>query len=87
MKGRKQRVKTRLRKGDMVQVMAGDDGGSQKTGKVMRVDLATQRAVGEGVNLVKKHIRKNQDYPQGGIIDKEAPIHISNLKVIEGAGK
>jgi large subunit ribosomal protein L24 len=51
----------------------------------MSVNPQTQRAVVEGVNLAKKHIRRNQDYPQGGIIDKEAPIHVSNLRVTEVA--
>ena len=47
----------------------------------MRVYRDRNRAIVEGVNLVKKHIKKSQDYPQGGIVEKEAPIHISNLKL------
>ena len=75
--------KCRLRVGDIVTVIAGENADSDKTAKVLRVDRQTNRAVVEGVNLVKKHIRKSQDYPQGGIIEKEAPIHISNLRVVE----
>jgi large subunit ribosomal protein L24 len=87
MKAKKARHKMRLRRGDIVQVIAGDEGTGDKSGKVMLVDTGKQRAVVEGLNLVKKHIRKSQDHPQGGIVDKEAPIHISNLKVIERAAK
>ena len=87
MKNAKKRTpKIRIKAGDIVQVIAGDDASANKTGKVMQVMHGKQRAVVEGVNLVKKHIRKNQDYPQGGIIDKEAPIHVSNLRVVEKAG-
>lgn len=66
----------RIKKGDVVQVIAGDDNG--KTGKVLEVQA--DRALVEGLNLVKKHMRKTQDNPQGGVFEKEAPIHLSNLK-------
>lgn len=68
-----------IKKGDMVQVIAGDDNG--KSGKVLQV--LGDRALVEGLNFVKKHMRKTQDNPQGGVFEKEAPIHISNLKKAE----
>jgi large subunit ribosomal protein L24 len=71
----------RIKKGDMVQVIAGDENG--KTGKVLQVLAAGDRALVEGLNFVKKHMRKTQDNPQGGVFEKEAPIHLSNLKKAE----
>ncbi|MBR4809793.1 MAG: 50S ribosomal protein L24 [Bacteroidales bacterium] len=71
----------RIRKGDTVYVNAGNDKG--KTGKVLSVDPEAQRAIVEGVNLVSKHTKPNAKQPQGGIIKKEAPIHISNLNLID----
>ncbi len=68
----------RIRKGDLVRVIAGNDKG--KTGRVLQIISGGERALIEGLHLVKKHTRKTQDNPQGGIFDKEAPIHISNLK-------
>lgn len=78
--------KLRIKRGDMVQAISGVDAGS-KSGKVLRIFPASQRALVEGMNLVKKHIRKSQDYPQGGIVEKEAPIHISNLKVVDRSSR
>lgn len=69
---------TRIKKGDLVQVIAGDDKG--KSGKVLEVLQESQRALVEGLNFVKKHMRKSEVHPQGGVIEKEAPIHLSNLK-------
>ncbi len=66
----------RIKKGDMVEAITGDDKG--KTGKVLQ--LLNDRALVEGLNFVKKHMRKTQDNPQGGVFEKEAPIHCSNLK-------
>ena len=71
-------MKARIKKGDMVQAIAGDDKG--KSGKVLQVLSDGSRALVEGLNFVKKHMRKTQDNPQGGVFEKEAPIHISNLK-------
>lgn len=79
--------KLKLKRGDIVKAITGADAPSGKTGKVLRVDPASQRALVEGFNLVKKHIKRSQDYPQGGIVEKEAPVHISNLKVVTPAGK
>ena len=70
----------KIRKGDTVQVITGNDAG--KTGRVIKVFLNKERVVIEGVNMVKKHARPTQDNPQGGIIEKEASIHISNVMII-----
>jgi len=80
------RNKSHINKGDMVISIAGDDKG--KTGKVLFVDAAKGRALVEGLNLVKKHLRKSQDNPQGGIVEKEATLDLSNLAVHEaGTGR
>ena len=71
----------RIKKGDTVYVNAGNDKG--KTGKVLSVDPAKDRAIVEGVNMVSKHTKPNAKQPQGGIIKQEAPIHISNLNLID----
>ena len=73
--------KLRIKKGDNVIVIAGNDKG--KTGKVLSVAPAENRAIVEGVNLVIKHTKPNSKAPQGGIIKKEAPIHVSNLSLID----
>ena len=70
----------KIKKGDTVQVMTGNDAG--KTGRVIKVFKYKERVVIEGVNMVKKHARPTQDNPQGGIIEKEASIHISNVMII-----
>ena len=75
--------KFHIRKGDTVFVNAGVDKG--KTGKAIRVITEKKRAVVEGVNIVSKNQKPNAKYPQGGIIKMEAPIHISNLNVIDPA--
>ena len=71
----------RIKKGDTVYVNAGNDKG--KTGKVLSVDPAKDRAIVEGVNMVSRHTKPNAKQPQGGIIKQEAPIHISNLNLID----
>ena len=65
----------------MVYVNAGDNKGQQ--GKVLEVDPSKQRAIVEGVNLCKKATKPNAKNPQGGIVEQEAPIHISNLPVLD----
>lgn len=75
--------KLHVRTGDLVLCMSGEEQG--KEGKVLRVFRGRGRAVVEGLNIVKKAVRKTQDNPQGGIVEKEAPLHISNLKVKERA--
>ena len=74
-------VKLHIKKGDQVYVIAGDSKGQQ--GKVLRVDAQKQRAIVEGVNICKKATKPNAQNPQGGIVEKEAPIHISNLQVLD----
>ncbi len=78
-------MKMHVKKGDTVRVLSGNDKGKQ--GKVMSVDVKSQRAIVEGVRIVSKHTRPNADHPQGGIIKQEAPIHISNLMVVDKSGK
>ena len=74
-------VKLHIKKGDMVQVIAGDNKGKQ--GKVLKVEVSKQRAIVEGVNICKKATKPNAQNPQGGTIEKEAPIHVSNLMVLD----
>ena len=71
----------RIKKGDTVYVNAGNDKG--KPGKVLSVDPAKDRAIVEGVNMVSKHTKPNAKQPQGGILKQEAPIHMSNLNLID----
>ena len=73
--------KLKIRKGDLVQVIAGDSKGKQ--GKVLEVILATSRIVVEGANLVSKHTKPNAANPNGGIVKKEAALHVSNLMVVD----
>ncbi|GAP71018.1 ribosomal protein L24, bacterial/organelle [Bacteroidales bacterium 6E] len=73
--------KLHIKKGDTVQVIAGDDLG--KKGRVLEIIRKTNRAIVEGVNMMKKHTKPNTEYPQGGIVEKEAPIHISNLMLVD----
>jgi large subunit ribosomal protein L24 len=77
--------KLHIKKGDSVIVIAGDHKGDQ--GKVLVVDVEKNRAIVEGVNLVSKHTRPNAKNPQGGILKKEAPVHVSNLKIVDAKGK
>ncbi len=73
--------KMKIRRGDLVQVVAGDSKGKQ--GKVLEVLLKENRAVVEGANLVSKHTKPNAANPNGGNIKKEAPIHVSNLMIVD----
>ena len=75
------KTKFKIRKGDLVKVIAGDAKGSQ--GKVTEVLVAANRAIVEGVNMVSKHTKPNAANPNGGIIKQEAPIHISNLMLVD----
>lgn len=74
-------AKLKIKTGDTVRVLAGDHKGEE--GKVVKVIIAKNRAIVEGVNLVSKHAKPSADNPQGGIIKKEASINISNLGLIE----
>lgn len=69
-----------IRKGDLVQVISGNDKG--KKGKVLSVSKDRNRVIVEGVRLMKRHTRPNRRDPQGGIIEREASIHVSNLMII-----
>ena len=75
------RVKLHVRKGDHVEVISGNHRGS--TGKVLEVIARKQRVLIEGVRIIKRHLKKSQDNPQGKIAEREGPIHISNVKVVE----
>ena len=74
-------AKLHIQKDDTVYVLAGDDKG--KTGRVLSIDAKNNRAIVEGVNMVSKSTKPNAQHPQGGIIKKEAPIHMSNLNVVD----
>ncbi|WP_218917642.1 50S ribosomal protein L24 [Flagellimonas lutaonensis] len=74
-------MKLKIKTGDTVKVIAGDHKGTE--GKVMRVDREKNKAIIEGVNMVSKHEKPSAQNPQGGITKKEAPIHISNLALID----
>ena len=73
--------KLHIKKGDTVYVNAGNDKG--KTGKVLSVAPKADRVVVEGINMVSKHTKPNSKQPQGGIVKQEAPIHISNLNLLD----
>lgn len=76
--------KLHIKKGDTVMVITGESKGQQ--GRVLKLVPASNRAIVEGVNLVSKHTKPNAENPKGGVIKQEAPIHLSNLKVVDGAG-
>ncbi len=71
----------KIRKNDNIVVIAGNDRG--KTGKVLKVYPKTSRIIIEGINLRKRHTKPNQKNPQGGILEKEAPIHVSNVMILD----
>ena len=75
------RIKLHVKKGDQVEVISGNFRGS--SGRILAVFPAKQRVVVEGVRIIKKHLRKSQDNPSGKIAEREGPIHISNVKLIE----
>ena len=77
-------MKLKIKKGDMVKVITGESKGSQ--GKVLEVIPDANKALVEGCNLVSKATKPNAKNPNGGIIKKEAPIHISNLMVVDAKG-
>lgn len=79
------KIKTHVNKGDKVEVISGNFKGS--AGTILQVYPAKSQVIVEGVRMIKKHAGKSQDRPEGGIIEKEGPIHISNVKLIEKAEK
>jgi large subunit ribosomal protein L24 len=70
-----------VKKGDEVQVISGNHRGA--TGKILQVLSKKQQVLIEGVRLIKKSVRKSQDNPNGAIVTREGPIHISNVKIVE----
>lgn len=75
------RIKTHVKKGDTVEVIAGNHRGA--TGTVLQVLPEKGQVLVEGVRMIKRHQRRSQDYPEGGIIEREGPIHISNVRKVE----
>ncbi len=78
-------AKLKIKSGDTVRVMTGDHKGQE--GKVQQMLLEKNKAIVEGVNMVSKHEKPSASNPQGGIVKKEAPIHISNLSLIDKSGE
>ncbi len=76
-------AKLHVKKDDMVKIIAGKERG--KTGKVLRVFPGKARVVVESLNLVKRHTRPNQLNPEGGIVEKEAPLSLSNVMIVCGS--
>ena len=74
-------MKFKIKRGDEVVVIAGAHKGSR--GKILEVVPATQRVIIEGVNLIKRHVKKNQDNPEGAIIEREGSVHYSNVMLAE----
>ena len=74
------RIKFHVKKGDNVSVISGNHKGS--SGKVIQILPRKQQVLIEGVRIIKKHTKKSQDNPQGAIIEREGPIHISNVKLV-----
>ncbi len=79
------RVKTHVKKGDQVIVISGNHKGG--TGKVLQVLTKKNQVLIEGVRIIKKHQKKSQDQPQGSIAEREGPVHISNVKLVEKSEK
>lgn len=78
-------TKFKIKTGDTVQVIAGDHKGTE--GKVLKIFVDKNKAIVEGANMVKKHTKPSTKSPQGGIVEKEAPIHISNLSLLTKKGE
>ncbi len=72
---------TKLRKNDKVKVISGNNRG--KEGKILKIYRSTDKVIVEGVNIIKRHTKPNQKNPQGGITQKEAPIQVSNVMLID----
>lgn len=79
------RIKVHVKKGDNVAVISGNHKGA--SGKVLQILPKKQQVLIEGVRIIKRHTRKSQDNPQGAIIEREGPVHISNVKLVEKAEK
>ena len=72
-----------VRRGDIVQVISGNHKGA--SGKILQIIAGKNQVIIEGVRMIKKHQRKTQDQPNGAIIEREGPLHISNVKLVEKA--
>lgn len=80
-------IKLKIKKGDTVKVIAGNASkGENNTGVIRSVDLKKMRVIVEGLNMVKRHTKPSAAFPDGGIIEKEASIHVSNVMLIDAAG-
>ncbi len=79
------RLKNHVSKGDTVEVISGNHSGAQ--GKVLQVLNRKHQVLIEGVRLIKKHVRKSQENPNGAIVEREGPIHVSNVRLIATADK
>ena len=77
------KLKFHVRRGDTVQVIAGNHKGA--SGKILEIKAEKAQVIVEGVRMIKKHQRKSQLHPNGAIIEREGPIHVSNVKVVEKA--
>ena len=77
------RKKTHVNRDDLVEVIAGNHKGM--TGRVLQVITGKDQVIVEGVRMIKKHQRRSQDQPEGGIIEKEGPIHISNVRLAKSS--
>lgn len=73
--------KLHIKKGDTVMVVSGKHRG--ESGEVLQVIPETNRAIVEGINMVSKHTKPSQKFPDGGIIEQEAPVHVSNLMIVD----
>jgi large subunit ribosomal protein L24 len=79
------RIKLHVKKGDNVEVISGNFRGS--SGKILEILPRKQRVLIEGVRIIKRHLRKSQDNPEGKIAEREGPIHISNVRLLERGEK
>ena len=77
--------KLKIKSGDTVKIIAGDHKGLE--GKILEVLKDKNKAIVEGINMIKKHMKPSAQSPQGGIVEKEAPIHISNLSLLTSKGE
>lgn len=80
----KKNIKFHVRRGDKVKLLSGDDRG--KIGTIISVDKEKYRAIVSGVNIIKKSVKPSAENPQGGFVQREASVHVSNLMVIDSAG-
>jgi large subunit ribosomal protein L24 len=80
-------IKLKVKKGDTVKVIAGNASkGENNTGVIRSVDIKKMRVIIEGLNMVKRHTKPSAAFPDGGILEKEASIHISNIMLVDAAG-